>query len=114
MSKVKKIDEVQRMVEAGVSVTLAVRSAMGISLAEFARRYHLNRTSLTNHVNGRVRPDERTIAALSHALSADPKVIWALLYRAAAPTPEEIARVRPAPPPTRATRQTAEAVGALG
>lgn len=79
------MDRVKHMVSAGVSIPTAIKEALGMPVAEFARKYDLPRASTANHVNGHVRASDETIAALSKELGGTADEWREMLWQAARP-----------------------------
>ena len=83
------MDEVKRMVAAGVRIPAAVREALarnGLhSVSDFAKKYQLSRASAANHINGIVRATDETLGALSQELGGTPDEWAELLWLAAKP-----------------------------
>lgn len=80
------MDKVKKLVEAGASIPMAIRDSLGMSLAAFAEKYELPRSSITNHVNGTVRATDDTIAALIAELGGTPDEWRELLWLAGKPS----------------------------
>jgi transcriptional regulator with XRE-family HTH domain len=79
------MEKVKALLRAGASASTAVREALGCGLAEFARRYDLDRTQVTNAINGVIRPTPAIIAALIAELEGSEEEWRALLWVASKP-----------------------------
>jgi hypothetical protein len=85
------MEKVKRMVEAGTSIPTAIKDALGMPVAMFARKHRLSRQAANSHINGTVRADELTIAALIEELGGQPDEWRELLWLAARPTKAHVA-----------------------
>lgn len=87
------MEKVKKMVEAGTSITGAIKEALAQNglktVTEFAVKYSLNRSSVSNHLNATVRADVGTLDALSQELGGTPFEWAQLLWQAMKPEPEE-------------------------
>jgi hypothetical protein len=83
------MEKVKKMVEAGTSITGAIKEALAQNglktVTEFASKYSLNRASVSNHLNATVRADDATLAALADELGGHPNEWAELLWLAAKP-----------------------------
>lgn len=82
------MEKVKKMVDAGTSIPAAIRQALtdaGLTVSQFAEKYELNRSAISNHINGNVRATPDTIAALVSELGGTPEDWAELLWIAAKP-----------------------------
>jgi plasmid maintenance system antidote protein VapI len=79
------VDKVKRAVKAGVSIPVAIREALGMSISAFALKHRLPRSSATNHIRGHVKATPDTINALIAELGGTEEEWRHLLWQAAKP-----------------------------
>ncbi len=84
------MDKVRAMVEVGVDIPTAIKQVLkanGLEVRQFAEKYNLPEKSVSNSINGNVKPTQECVEALSAELGADPYDWRALLWEAARPSP---------------------------
>lgn len=84
------MDKVKQMVAVGVSVSTAIREALGITDVELARRHGLNKGAVSNQIAGRVRPTSEFVAALIAELGGAEAEWRELLWLAGKPEHVEL------------------------
>jgi plasmid maintenance system antidote protein VapI len=87
------MDKVKALLRAGVSVSAAIRAALGVTLVDFAEKHGLNRAMVTDQVNGARRPSGDLVTALIADLGGTDEEWRALLWIAGKPgrVPDEFA-----------------------
>lgn len=79
------MDKVNKLIELGVPIPAAIQQAIGGTLAEFADRHGMPRTTASELVNGARRPSEKQIAALIAELGGTEAEWRELLWQAGKP-----------------------------
>jgi len=72
------VDRVKQMIEAGVSLSTAIKEALPASVSEFCDQHGLTRPVVSDMINLVRAPDLRLCAALSKELGGEPYE-WAML-----------------------------------
>lgn len=79
------MDKVKELIEAGATITQAIKIALGMPLSAFADKYELARPSVSNQLNANVRPTDDTVAALVKELGGTENDWRELLWQAMRP-----------------------------
>lgn len=81
------MDQVKRLVAAGLSLSEAIKHALGIQIGEMAERYDIPRPILSDVINSRRVANERELDALVAELGGTPDQWREMLWLAAKPVP---------------------------
>lgn len=79
------MEQVKKLIEAGLPIPAAIKHALKMPLTEFAEKYGLSHTAVVNHVNAIVRPSDETITALAAELGGTENEWRELLWQAMKP-----------------------------
>jgi plasmid maintenance system antidote protein VapI len=79
------VDKVKRLIDAGSSITGAIKESLGQPVAEFADTHGLPRTHISAVINGARRPTSDDIAALITELGGTEDEWRQLLWEAGRP-----------------------------
>ncbi len=85
------MQQVKQMVEAGVSLSTAIKESLGTSVTAFADENRLSRTLTSEVLNGERMPRADVCLALEKRLGGLAYEWALLLWEAARPTPERFA-----------------------
>ena len=80
------MERVKRLIEAGSSITGAIREALGMPTTEFADKYRLPRSSTREVLNAGRRPTDAQLDALVEELGGTREEWRVLLWEAGRPT----------------------------
>jgi plasmid maintenance system antidote protein VapI len=79
------MDKVKKLVAAGASIPTAIKASLGMTVADFAEKHGIARSSASNHISGQVKATDDTIAALIAELGGTVEEWRELLWLAAKP-----------------------------
>lgn len=85
------MDRVKKLIRAGARTQTAIREALGMTLTAFADKYGIPRSLAQQHITGRLRPSDATIAGLIAELGGTEAEWRELFWQAAKPAPVEAA-----------------------
>jgi plasmid maintenance system antidote protein VapI len=78
------VEKVKRLIEAGASVSTAVREALGMSITAFADTHGLSRQTVNSQITGRIAPNAAFLEALIAELGGTQEEWMSLLWRSTA------------------------------